>query len=225
MMKRFAESCRFVWNKALAKEKENYEETGKRLGYYKLADQLKEWKQEEETAFLKEAHSQILQQTLKDLEKAYGNFFAKKAAFPRFKKKGAHDSFRYPQGFKLDEPNNRIFLPKIGWIRYRNSRKIQGIAKQVTVSLSAGNWYVSIQTEREETLLQHPSTSAIGIDMGVVRFATLSDGNYIEPLNSFRTHEEKLAKLQRELSRKKKFSSNWNKQKEKVQKQHQKIAM
>lgn len=224
VMKRFAGSCRFVWNKALAKEKENYEETGKRLGYYKLADQLKEWKQEEETAFLKEAHSQILQQTLKDLEKAYGNFFAKKAAFPRFKKKGALDSFRYPQGFKLDEPNNRIFLPKIGWIRYRNSRKIQGIAKQVTVSLSAGNWYVSIQTEREETLLQHPSTSAIGIDMGVARFATLSDGNYIEPLNSFRTHEEKLAKLQRELSRKKKFSSNWNKQKEKVQKQHQKIA-
>ena len=147
LMRRFAGCCRFLWNKVLALEKETYEADGKRLGYYTLAEKLKDWKKEEETAFLSEAHSQILQQTLKDLDRAYKNFFAKRADFPRFKRKGVHDAFRYPQGFKLDEGNSRIFLPKIGWVGYRKSRKIEGTPKQVTVSLSAGKWYVSIQTD------------------------------------------------------------------------------
>lgn len=223
-MRRFSGCCRFLWNRALALEKENYETKGKRLGYYKLASLLKDWKKEEETEFLGEAHSQILQQTLKDLEQAYRNFFAKRASFPKFKKKGIHNAFRYPQGFKLDEGNSRIFLPKIGWIRYRNSRKVEGETKQVTVSLSAGKWYVSIQTEREVKEPKHPSESVIGIDMGVAKFATLSDGSSIEPLNSFRKHEKILAKQQKRLSKKVKFSRNWQKQKAKIQRQHQKIS-
>ncbi len=148
-MHRFSGCCRFLWNKALALEKEVYASEGKRLGYYTLASLLREWKRENSTAFLAGVHSQILQQTLKDLDRAYKNFFEKRAAFPKFKKKGKHDSFRYPQGFKIDEKNNRVFFPKIGWIKYRNSRAILGIPKQVTVSLSAGKWYVSIQTERD----------------------------------------------------------------------------
>lgn len=76
---------------------------------------------------------------MKDLDRAYKNFFEKRADFPRFKKKGVHDAFRYPQGFRLDEGNSRIFLPKIGWMRYRKSRATEGVPKQVTVSLSAGN--------------------------------------------------------------------------------------
>ena len=118
-MRRFSGCCRYLWNKALALEKETYETQSKRLGYYKLAGLLREWKKEVSTSFLAEAHSQILQQTLKDLDRAYKNFFEKRAAFPRFKKKGVHDSFRYPQGFKVEEQNNRIFLPKIGWMKYR----------------------------------------------------------------------------------------------------------
>lgn len=224
LLRRFAGSCRFLWNKALALEKESYEENGKRLGYNALAGQLTQWKKDEATAFLSESHSQILQQTLKDLDRAYKNFFAKRAEFPRFKKKGVHDSFRYPQGFKIDETNSRIFLPKIGWVRYRNSRKTEGTPKQVTVSLSAGKWYVSIQTERDVPDPVHPSQSAIGIDMGVARFATLSDGSSIEPLNSFRKHEKKLAKLQRKLSRRTKFSANWQKLKSSIQRLHRKIS-
>ncbi|MCR4623515.1 MAG: helix-turn-helix domain-containing protein, partial [Alphaproteobacteria bacterium] len=77
-MKRFSGCCRFLWNRALALEKESYEKKEKRLGYYKLAGFLKDWKKEEETEFLGEAHSQILQQTLKDLDRAYRNFFAKR---------------------------------------------------------------------------------------------------------------------------------------------------
>ena len=225
-MRRFSGCCRFIWNKALALEKETYETEGKRLGYYKLANLLREWKKEDTTAFLAEAHSQILQQVLKDLDRAYKNFFEKRAAFPRFKKKGMHDSFRYPQGFKIDECNNRVFLPKIGWVKYRNSRNIQGTPRQITVSLSAGKWYVSIQTEHEVAGIVHPATSdsAIGIDMGIAKFATMSDGTYIDPLNSFRTHEKKLRKIQRKLSRMQKFSNNWQKQKLKLQRQHRKIA-
>ena len=224
LMRRFAGCCRFLWNKALALEREVYEADGKRLGYYAIAGKLKDWKKDDDTSFLAEAHSQILQQTLKDLDRAYKNFFAKRAEFPRFKKKGAHDAFRYPQGFKLDEGNSRIFLPKIGWVRYRKSRKTEGTPKQVTVSLSAGKWFVSIQTEREVSEPLRPSQAAVGIDMGVARFATLSDGSSIRPLHSFRRHEKKLAALQRKLSKRTKFSANWQKIKAKIQRLHRKIA-
>ena len=223
-MRRFAGCCRFLWNKALALEKETYESEGKRLGYNKLAGLLRDWKKVEETVFLSEAHSQILQQTLKDLDRAYVNFFQKRADFPRFKKKGLHDAFRYPQGFKLDEGNSRVYLPKIGWMRYRKSRDAEGTPKQITVSMSAGKWYISVQTEREARTPVHLSQSAIGIDMGVSCFAAFSDGTVLVPLNSFRKHEKKLAACQRGLSSKVKFSANWYKQKAKVQRLHKKIA-
>ncbi|MDR2054247.1 MAG: transposase, partial [Desulfovibrio sp.] len=199
-MRRFAGCCRFLWNKALALEKETYEATGKRLGFASLCKELRDWKRVENTAFLAETHSQILQQALKDLDRAYVNFFQKRADLPRFKKKGVHDSFRYPQGFKLDEGNSRIFLPKIGWMRYRKSRDTEGTPKQITVSLAAGKWYVSIQTEREVETPVHPSQSAVGIDMGIACFAALSDGTVLMPLHTFRKHEKKLAAMQRKLS-------------------------
>ena len=85
-MRRFAGCCRFIWNKALALEKENYEQGGKRHGYNNLAGLLRDWEKAEDTAFLAEAHSQILQQSLKDLDRAYVNFFQKRAGYPRFKK-------------------------------------------------------------------------------------------------------------------------------------------
>lgn len=156
LMRRFAGCCRFVWNKALELEKKAYEENGKRLGYYKLAGMLKEWKKEEETSFLAEAHSQILQQSLIDLNRAYENFFAQRARQPRYKKKGRHDAFRYPQGFKLDEEHSRIWLPKIGWVRYYNSRPVKGTIKQVIVSRCAGNGlFPSRRNERSRFMLIH----------------------------------------------------------------------
>jgi putative transposase len=223
LFRRFAGCCRFVWNRMLALEKENYERGKKRLGYYKLTGMLTELKNQEETSFLKEAHSQILQQSLKDLDRAYRNFFQKRAMFPRFKSKGVKDSFRYPQGFKVDEPNSRIYLPKIGWIRYRKSRNIVGTPKQITVSLSAGKWYASIQTEKEMADPLHTSDSEIGIDMGITNFATFSDGTFVEPPNFFRKHEKKLRFHGKSLSRKKKFSNNWRKEKHRLNRVHNKI--
>ena len=95
-MRRFAGSCRFVFNKALALQKERYEQGEKKLGYAGLCKELTAWRNSTETAWLADAPVHPLQQTLKDLERAYTNFFAKRADFPRFKKKGRHDSFRYP---------------------------------------------------------------------------------------------------------------------------------
>ncbi len=225
-MRRFAGSCRFVFNKALAMQKALYEQGEKKLGYAGLCKALTAWRNAEDTAWLADTPVHPLQQTLKDLERAYTNFFAKRADFPRFKKKGQSDSFRYPDAkqFKIDAGNSRVFLPKLGWLRYRNSRDMLGTAKNITVSCNGGKWFVSIQTEREIAEPVHPSTSIIGIDVGITRFATLSNGSFIEPLNTFRKHEQRLARYQRAMSRKTKFSNNWKKAKAKVQKLHTRIA-
>ena len=224
-MRRFAGACRFVFNKSLAWQKEQYaSDPTIRFSYTVLANLLPLWKQDPNLAWLKESPSQTLQQTLKDLERAYINFFSKRAGFPRFKKKGQSDSYRYPQGCKLDQGNSRIFLPKLGWMRYRNSREVLGEVKHVTVTHSCAKWFVSIQTEREVEPSLPPATTAIGIDVGVVRFATMSDGSHIEPINSFKKHQERLARYQRRMSRKVKFSNNWKKAKTKIQRIHRTIA-
>ncbi|ELN5623828.1 transposase, partial [Escherichia coli] len=223
-MRRFAGACRFVFNRALARQNENHEVGNKYIPYGKMASWLVEWKNATETQWLKDAQSQPLQQSLKDLERAYKNFFRKRAAFPRFKKRGQNDAFRYPQGVKLDQENSRIFLPKLGWMRYRNSRQVTGVVKNVTVSQSCGKWYISIQTESEVSTPVHPSASMIGLDAGVAKLATLSDGTVFGPVNSFQKNQKTLARLQRQLSRKVKFSNNWQKQKRKIQRLHSRIA-
>src|SRR5467141_316253 len=185
---------------------------------------LVEWKQE--TPWLYEAPAHSLQQALLDLDRAYQNFFQKRAAFPKFHKKGLRDSFREsdPKGIKLDQANSRIQLPKIGWVRYRNSREVLGAVRSVTVSQSAGKWIVSITTLREVEQRQHPSTSAVGVDWGVASFVTMSNGEVIEQLQPLKKFLPKLAKLQRRMARKKKFSNNWKKAKQRVTKLHSKIA-
>jgi putative transposase len=224
-MRRFAGSCRFVYNKALALQKERNEQGEKTWGYAGLCKLLTEWRHSAETAWLADAPVHPLQQTLKDLERAYANFFAKRADFPRFKKKGRSDSFRYPdpKQIKLDQTNSRIFLPKLGWLRYRNSRDVLGAVKNVTVSANGGKWFVSIQTEREVEQ-PTPNGGAVGIDMGITRFATLSDGTFYAPLNSFKRHEDRLRRAQQAMSRKVKFSNNWKKAKARVQKIHSRIG-
>jgi putative transposase len=225
-MRRFAGSCRFVFNRALALQKSLHEQGEKKVGYAGLCKQLTEWRNSPDTAWLAEAPVHPLQQSLKDLERAYANFFAGRAAFPRRKKKGQCDRFRYPdpKQIKLDQGNSRIFLPKLGWLRYRNSREVLGDVKNVTVSQRAGRWFVSIQTEREVAAPIHPSGSTVGIDMGVARFATLSDGTVVAPLNSFKKHQRALRKAQQSLARKVKRSNNWKKQKRKIAKLHARIA-
>lgn len=225
-MRRFAGACRFVFNKALATQKTNHEAGGKFIGYVAMAKHLTAWRNGPETPWLAEAPVHPLQHALKDLECAYKNFFAKQASFPRFKRKTDRASFRYPdpKQIKLDEANARIFLPKLGWLRYRKSRNVQGQLRNVTVSERAGRWFVSIQTLREVCAPVPQATTAVGIDMGIARFATLSDGTFLAPLASFKKHEVRLRRYQRSMSRKRKGGSNWKKAKAKVQRLHARIA-
>ena len=221
-IKQFCGCSRFVFNRALAWQNEQYEQDNSvKFSYTKIANLLPHWKKE--LLWLKDCHSQVLQQSLKDLESAFKNFFQKRADFPKFKKKGLKERFRFPQGCKLEQQNNRLYLPKIGWVRYRNSRAVVGEIKNVTVSQKCGRFFVSIQTEFEYEIPTHQG-GEIGIDMGVARFATLSSGEFFEPLNAFKTYKGKLAKLQRQLKNKVKFSQNWQKLKAKIAKLHHKIS-
>jgi putative transposase len=220
-MSRFAGACRFVFNKALALQQANHAAGKKYIRYVEMANLLPAWKRE--LPWLKEAPSQALQHALKNLDRAFTNFFDKRAEFPRFKKRGYDDSFRFPQGLRFDQDNSRIFLPKLGWMRYRNSRHVQGELRNVTVSSCSGKWFLSIQTAREGEKPVHPSSSAVGIDMGIVRFATLSNGEVIEPRNCFKQHQARLRKAQQAMSRKKKFSNNWKRARARVQKIHLQI--
>ncbi|RDU97674.1 RNA-guided endonuclease InsQ/TnpB family protein [Trinickia dinghuensis] len=224
-MRQFAGMCRFVYNKALALQKETHEAGGKFIGYVPMAKRLTAWRHSLETPWLKEAPVHTSQCALRDLDRAFVNFFEKRAAFPRFKRKGMGDSFRYPDAkqIKLDRRNGRIALPKLGWLRYRNSRLVLGEVRSATVSLRAGKWYVSILTAREVEQ-PVPHGPAVGIDVGVVRFATLSDGTFIAPLSSFKKHEQRLAKYQRRMARKVKGSANWKKAKVRIQRIHASIA-
>jgi putative transposase len=225
-LRRFAGCCRFVFNKALALQQTHYESGEGFIGYPAMAKHLTEWRNTAETPWLKCAPVHPLQHALKDLDRAYQNFFAKRAGFPRFKRKGSSESFRYPDAkqFQIDQCNSRIKLPKLGWIRYRNSREILGTPRNITLRLCAGRCYASIQTEREVQPPCPTTSSAIGIDVGIARFATCSDGGFIAPLNSFKKHQQRLARYQRRMSRKVKFSNNWKKAKIKVQKVHTQIA-
>ena len=229
LLKKFAGCVRVVWNKGLALQQALYADGQKKLGYAGLCKELTNWRNDPETPWLAEASVDIEQQILRDLETAYKRFFEKIADFPTFKKKGARDSFRFPQpkSIKLDQRNEKILLPKLGWLNYRKSRKVQGLVRNVTVSRKAGLWYLSIQTERKVAQVRHPAATAVGIDVGIVRFATLWDGQaeqVIAPLNSFKRHENRLALAQQKMSRKAKFSSNWKRAKLRVQKIQNQIA-
>ena len=225
LLSQFSGCSRFIWNKALALNLKRLEDGHRILYYNELAFWLTFWKKTEELSFLKDCHSQVLQQTLKNLEKAFKDCFdknQKNKRLPVFKKKGLKDSFRFPQGFKLE--NRRIYLPKIGWLSFFKSQAIQGKLKNATISRRGGHWFVSIQTEIEAELPKRELDSGVGIDRGIKHFAVLSNGEFVAPLNSLRKHEKALKRHQKSLARKTRGSNNWIKQKRKVSKKHIQIA-
>ena len=224
-LSRFCGSARFLWNKSLAMNLERLENKQALLWYNELAFWLTLWKRSDEYSFLKECPSQVLQQKLRDLERAFREGFDKSQPLKRipvFKRKGSGDGIRFPQGFKID--NRKIFLPRIGWVGFYKSFNIEGKVKNITVSTKGEKWYASIQVEQTIEIGKHPSDSEIGIDAGVKCFAAISDGTMVEGIHSFRKHENKLAREHRKLSRKQKGSQNWKKQKRKISCLHINIA-
>jgi putative transposase len=221
-----AGSCRFLWNKVLAINEDRLRNRQKKKWYQEADYWSKLWKHSEEYGFLKEAPAHCLQQKLKDLEKAFKDGLDKSQSLkriPKFKKKERHNSFRFPEPKQIRLDNRRIKLPKIGWIGFYKSREIDGEIKNVTVSEQADDWTISIQVEQEVVQPVHASKSAIGIDLGVSQFAAMSDNTTVQPINSFRAWEKRLAKAQKQLAKKKKRSQNWKKQVKRIQKLHCKI--
>ena len=219
-LSRFAGCNRFVYNLTLSSQKKLLDQGEYVQSYAQMCAQLVDWKQQH--PFLAQVHSQPLQQTLKDLDRAIKDGLSQAKGFPKFKKRGKHDSFRYPQGVKIAD--DKIYLPKIGWVKFRKSREIEGTVKNVTVSRTLDKWYISVQVEEDVAEPKHPSISMVGIDLGVSKFATVSDGTVYQPINSYRKRQKQLAKHQRALSRKTKLSANWKKQLFRVRKTHRKIA-
>ena len=223
-LSRFCGSSRFLWNKSLDMNLERLEKRQPILWYNELAYWLTVWKRSKEYGFLKECPSQVLQQKLKDLERAFSDCFDKSQPLKRtpvFKKKGLGDGIRFPQGFKIE--NRRIFLPKIGWIGFHKSCEITGKIKNITITKYGGQWFASIQVEQMIEIGKHLSNTELGIDAGVKCFAAFSDETLVEGVNSFRKHEERLAREQRKLTRKKRGSNNWKKQKREIAKLHHTI--
>jgi putative transposase len=230
----FSGASRFLYNRGLAQRKELYEKTGKGVSYFEQNNELVSLKKEAPTSWLKDIHSQVLQQALKNLDAAFQNFFnnlkkGRKPGFPRFKCKGVRDSFRYPQGVHIE--NSQVYLPKIGYVRFRKSREIEGILKQTTILREGGHWYVSFSCEIEvNDPIPAPITEekAVGIDMGLKSFAVMASGrnNVAKRIDNPRFFTQDLPRLRvlsQRLSKKAKGSKNWLRAKLQLSKLHARI--
>lgn len=225
--------CRYVYNHYLAMRQEVYQSSGKALNYYACCRDLTFLKQQEETSWLREVDATALQASVQDLDRAFQNFFRRvergeKPGYPKFKSKRSHK-----QSYKskcissnIKVLDNAVQLPKLGKVKCRISRKVEGRILSATVSRSAsGKYYVALCCRLDHDMPKLPSAgAAVGLDMGIKSFAVSSDGEeYANPKYLLQS-EKKLARLQRQLSRKTKGSSNWNKARIKVAILHEHIA-
>ena len=224
----YASHTRFLWNKALGLNLARLKNKQPIMYYQELDFWSKLWKKSEEYSFLRECPAHILQQKLRDLERAFKDAFDKKQPLkrmPRFKKRGRGDGFRFTAPNQIKLEYHHLTLPKIGRIRFYRSRDMVGELKNVTISRRGQHWFVSIQVEMEIKLVSSSKPiKAIGLDVGIKHFVTTSAGDHIAPINSFRALEHKLGIKQRRLSKKKKFSQNWKKARNQVSRVHEKIA-
>src|SRR5690625_1185018 len=214
---------RFVFNHFLEAWNRTYQKKGKGLTYNACSKQLTSLKKE--LLWLKEVDSIALQSSLKNLSDAYTRYFRKQNNQPRFKAK-KNKVQAYTTKFTNDNIailGNKIKLPKLGLVRFAKSREVKGRIIHVTVRRHpTGSYFVSILAETEVTPLEK-TRSSVGIDVGIQDFAVLSDGTIYENRHYFRLLEKKLVKEQRTLSRRKKGSNNWHKQRIKVARIHEKI--
>jgi putative transposase len=224
LFRQFAGCCRYVYNKALRWSEERLKNGERRPTYAHMNRELTKWRNDPETPWLYEGSSTAQQYALKNLDRAYVNFYQKRASAPALKKKGvSRDSFQLT-AITSTIGTDRIRLPKIGWVKFFASRAIEGTPKNIYVSCRNGKWYLSIQTEREVCDRKHQSESVVGLDLGVSSLVTVSIGEVVPPINPLRSSESKLKRLRRRMSRKVRFSKNWVKAKRKVAKLHEKAA-
>ncbi len=220
--------CRELYNAALAERKEAYRMAGKSISYYDQKRDLVEIKATLRPEY-QDIHSQVVQDVLLRLARAFDNFFRRLAkgdepGYPRFHGRNRYNSFTYPQGGYSLTHDKRVCLSKIGSIKIKLHRKIEGTTKTCTIKFEAGQWYAVFSCEVEQPEPWSPVESEVGIDLGVTHFAALSDGTFIESPRYYRKAQKKLEKLQQALCRKKHGSHRREKARKAVAKAHRQIA-
>lgn len=232
MIKQTCGCCRKVYNTMLDRKISAYKEDGRNISAFELINQLPKLKTE--LTYLKDAPSQSLQQAIKNLDTAYQNFFRKgSSGFPKFKKKGAKDSFRIPVACTIDYDNWTVKTAKIGTIRiYKgHNKQIDGKIKSYTIThTNTDRYFISVLYETVDKPKLNNNKS-VGIDVGVKEFATLSDGTVFENQKRLKSNLKKLRVLQRTVNRRYKQnksreeqSNNWKKAVRQVAKLQEKIA-
>lgn len=219
-MQKSLDACRWVYNEALATRKNAWEQEQRSVSRYDTMKMLPDWKQEH--PFLLDAYSQSLQDACTRVDLAFQAFFRRVKAgqtpgYPRFRGKGRYDSFTFPQsGFKLLD-NERLRLSRIGDIKIKLHRPIEGKIKTLTARRDAlGNWYACFSCEFDPDPLS-PSPRVVGVDVGLTHFATLSTGEQINNPRFFRRDEKVLAKAQRQLSKDTKNTPDYRKHRRVIQ--------
>ena len=214
--------CRFVYNSMLDRRIKVYKRRGESMSYIDTQNLLPKMKTY--LPWLKEADSQAIKYACRQLDDAYKKFFKSESNFPKFKRKRNEESYTTtnPKGIKVDD--RYIQLPTLGKVRYRKSRNIKGKICKATIRRSAsGKYFVSIVCEVEVVPLPITDT-VIGLDVGIKSFAIDSNGNEYQNHKYLQKAEAKLKREQRKLSRKKKGSANYEKQRIKVARCYEKIV-
>lgn len=226
-MQKVLDACRWIYNEALATRKDAWEQRQCSVSYYDTIKMLPGWKREH--PFLFDAYSQSLQDACARVDLAFQAFFRRvkvgqKPGYPRFRGKGRYNSFTYPQsGFRLLD-NGYLRLSRIGKVKIKLHRPIKGKVKALTIRHNAlGNWYACFSCVVEPEPLP-PSPKVVGIDVGLIYFATLSTGEHISNPRFFRKDEKALAKAQCRLSKCAKDTPEHRKCKRVVQHIYQRIT-
>lgn len=227
--------ARFVYNYFLDKRIETYRDTGEALSYKECSLLLTRLKRDKDHLWLQEVDKFALQNSLRDLNTAYINFFRDlkkgKTSFPKFKTKHkAKQKYRtnYTNGnIAVDLDNCRIKLPKLGLVRFRKNKKLTELSEEIInatiTKTSSGKYFVSVTCKAE--VRQLPETkNMVGYDLGIITFAIGSNGDIIENPRYFQREQKRLKKHQRKLSRMVKGSNNFNKQRIKIACQHEHVA-
>lgn len=223
-------SARFVWNVGLEMIGRAYSERGERLTYVDVSRQLTVLKQAPEFSWMQDTPSDVYAQKLRDLDRGFVNFFGKRAKYPRFRKRGHAESIR----FVFDQrhagkvrawlKDGVLVLPKLGALALRDAQGLpEAMPKLVTVSKdAAGRYFASFAVE--QVIAHKPATGAsVGIDMGITALASLSNGIKIENPKFLDRLDGQLRLQQRHLSRKRKGSGRWRKQRHRVAVIHARI--
>lgn len=220
--------CRYVYNWALHRRIETYQNSGERLSYVSIAKELTSLKKQEETEWLSEVSTQSLQSSIRNMDAAFTRFFREKKGFPKFRsKKRNGKSFQFVQQVYVDFESKRIQMPKVGKVKFACDRTFVGKIGTCTVSKSPTNkYYISILVDDGKPIPEKPMidfNTSVGIDVGIKDFAVLSNGQVFENPKFLEKAEKRLKVLQKRLAKKQKGSKRRERAKLAVAKQHERI--